>query len=133
MKRFFLSLIALVVVAGIIMWIYLFRVGVLAPGEKAKFDTHDVLSADFEEKLVYFLVTKLNLFEGNFQVINVMGLNVGNLVGQDYILITMRGPDGKIYQVTARRPTGPRAEWEFDESSFHAVNLASYVPSAPEE
>ncbi|MDD5347876.1 MAG: hypothetical protein PHT59_04605 [Candidatus Omnitrophica bacterium] len=133
MKRFFFSLVVLVVMTGVVMWVYLLRSGVMAPGERATFDTSNVMSADFEEKLVYFLVTKLNLFEGNFQVINVMGLNVGNLVGQDFVLITLRGPDGNIYQVTARRSTGARADWEFDEGSFHAVNLATYVPSSPEE
>ncbi len=134
MQRFLLTFLCLLILAAIISTLYFYRAGVLLPSSgKVPSGGNYMLSAEFEEKMVYFLVTKLNIFEGNFEVIDVVNLNARNFTGNDYILITLRTPDGRFCQVMAKRQIGKSTEWQFDEQSFNVVGLDKYEPSSMEE
>ncbi len=134
MQRFLLTVLCLLILIALLSTFYFYRAGVLLPSSgKVSSGGNFLLSADFEEKLVYFLVTKLNIFEGNFEVIDVVNLNARNFTGSDYILITLRTSDGRLCQVIAKRQVGKSAEWQFDEQSFNVVGLDKYEPSSMED
>ncbi len=134
MQRFFISFLILIILAAMVSTFYFYQAGVLLPkGQDVHSSGGNLLSAEFEEQLVYFLVTKLNIFEGNFEVIDVVNLAVHNLTGSDYVLITLRAPDGRLCQVTAKRQAGRSAQWQFDDQSFSVIGLAKYEPASIEE
>jgi len=134
LQRFFISILALIVLAALATSFYFYQAGVLLPsGQHVASSRGQLLSAEFEEQLVYFLVTKLNIFEGNFEVIDVVNLDVRNFTGSDYVLITLRAPDGRLCQVTAKRQAGRSAQWQFDDKSFSVIGLAKYEPASIEE
>ena len=134
MQRFFISFLILIILAALVSTFYFYQAGVLlSTGQDVPSSRSHWLSPEFEAQLVYFLVTKLNIFEGNFEVIDVVILAVHNLTGSDYVLITLRAPDGRLCQVTAKRQAGHSAQWQFDDQSFSVIGLAKYEPASIEE
>lgn len=79
--------------------------------------------ADFEEELIFFLARHMGIYEGEFEVIDVVDLEMRNISGVDYILVTFRAPNGNLCQVTIAKDVFPWAQWEIIPESFSVVEL----------
>lgn len=123
-----MTLCILTVLAGTAASLYLVRSGIMAPSFKTPEKKTGFFTPRFEEQLMYFLVAKLSIFEGEFQILDAVNLNMQAFTGQDYVLLTLRAPDGTICQVAARR-NGTDGAWEFDEKTFQVIGLAAYEPA----
>ncbi|HTY45177.1 MAG TPA: hypothetical protein VMD52_04205 [Patescibacteria group bacterium] len=79
--------------------------------------------ADIEEELIFFLSKKLGIYEQDYQVVDVVNLNTREVTGVDYILVTLRAPDGRLCQVIVSRNSNPWAKWELDPVNFNVVDI----------
>jgi hypothetical protein len=79
--------------------------------------------ADMEEELIFFLSKKLGIYEHDYQIVDVVNLNTREVMGVDYILITLRAPDGRLCQVIVTRNSNPWAKWELDPVNFNVVDI----------
>ncbi|MDD5255257.1 MAG: hypothetical protein PHR11_04295 [Candidatus Omnitrophica bacterium] len=86
-------------------------------------DRKHMLGEELEDKLVFYLAKQLGIYEGQFEIVDVVNLGTGEIVGVDYILVTIKISGGKLCQVTLFRQAGPWAQWELDEGSFSMVDL----------
>ncbi|MDD2703021.1 MAG: hypothetical protein PHC33_03340 [Candidatus Omnitrophica bacterium] len=79
--------------------------------------------SDFEENLIFFLAGQLGIYEGEFEVLDMVNLELRNIAGMDYLLITLRTPNGDLCQVTIAKDIFPWTRWEIVPSSFTVVRL----------
>lgn len=86
-------------------------------------DRRQFLGSELEEKLTFYLARQLGIYEGQFEIVDVMNLGTAEIAGVDYILVTIRIPGGKLVQVTLSRAANPWASWELDEKSLSLVEL----------
>ncbi|MFA5090731.1 MAG: hypothetical protein WC510_06890 [Candidatus Omnitrophota bacterium] len=78
---------------------------------------------EIERGLIAYLIKRLDIHEGIFEIIDVVNMDTHGISGVDYILVTLKVPGGKICQVTMSKKSSPWARWEIDQSSFSAVEL----------
>ncbi len=83
-----------------------------------KFDLSD---QELKKEINLFLSRELNLFGGDFQVMDAVSLSANDISGADYIMVTVRAPDGKICQVTLSRSLGPWSKWEINPTSLNVI------------
>ncbi|MFA5361648.1 MAG: hypothetical protein WC335_00145 [Candidatus Omnitrophota bacterium] len=79
--------------------------------------------SDFEEDLIFFLAGQLGIYEGEFEVLDVVNLELQDITGVDYLLITLRAPNGNLCQVTIAKDLFPWARWEIVPASFTMVRI----------
>jgi len=86
-------------------------------------------NVELEEQLVFFLARKLGIYEGAFEIIDVVNLDTRDIAGADYILVTLKAPDGKLCQVTLTKQSYPWARWELVQESLTVSELPWSSPS----
>lgn len=84
--------------------------------------------SQIEEELVYFLARQLGIYEGEFQIVDAVNLDTDDIAGTDYILLTLKAPDGKMCQVTISRDAYPWAEWRLNKENLNVVDFS--LPSS---
>ncbi|MCX7927380.1 MAG: hypothetical protein N2606_04515 [Candidatus Omnitrophica bacterium] len=132
MKRFLIFAGIIGSAIGIWVWVYFFQQGLFFFPQES-FNKNLELNSEIRAKLAYFLMTRLNLLEGKFEIIDIVGLNVKGLVGEDYFLVTLRGPDGRLYQLTIQRGSQTAFEWQINEASLQQINLTEYNENITDE
>lgn len=92
-------------------------------------DNLNRLSQEQEDKLVFYLTKQMGTYEGSFQIIDVVNLQTRDVGGTEYLLVTLRAPNGKFCQVIVSRKNLPWAQWQVKEESFMFVDIpqAEYV------
>jgi len=86
---------------------------------------------DLEKELAFFLAKQFGIFEGSFEIVDIVNLNTTGITGTDYLLVTFKAPDGRFCQVSVARGSGPKAGWEILPESFSVSQFASYQPIMP--
>ncbi len=79
--------------------------------------------AEFEDDLVFFIARQLGIYEGEFEILDVVNLELQDIAGTEYLLITLRAPNGDLCQVTIAKELFPWSRWEIVPSSFTAVRI----------
>lgn len=87
-----------------------------------------LLNFELEEELIYFLARQLGIYEGEFEIVDVVNLDTDQVAGTDYILITLKAPDGKLCQITVSRKSSPWAQWELNPENFNVVDFSMPGP-----
>lgn len=82
-----------------------------------------LLNADIEDKIIFYLSRKLGIYEGALEIIDVVNLDTRGISGADYILVTLKAPDGKLCQVTLSRGSLPWSEWELNPENSSAKEM----------
>ncbi len=82
-------------------------------------------NSELEEELNFFLAKKLGIYNGKFEILEIVDLNTASLSGRDYILITLKAADGRLCQVTVSKGIIPWSGWELDQQSFSLVEPVS--------
>jgi len=82
--------------------------------------------AELEKELIFFLAKELGIYQGEFEIVDIVNLSTHEIAGSDYILITTRAPDGKLYQVIVSRGSGIGAKWELSSKNLSPVDLPKY-------
>jgi hypothetical protein len=124
MKQLLAVIIAVVLV--VILWLagYLFYYRrEVAPNVDKKFLTNRIRLANrqLEEELTFFLARQLGIYEGKFEIIDVVNLETREMAGADYLLVTLKAPDGKLCQVIVSRKSLPWAKWEIEAGTFNLL------------
>jgi len=78
---------------------------------------------ELEEELIFFLARHLGIYDRNYEIVDVVNLNTRELVGADYILVTLRAPDGRLCQITVSRDRNPWAKWELNPENFEVIEV----------
>lgn len=81
----------------------------------------DLSDLELRSELIFFLTKELGLYEGEFKILDVVYLYTDKISGADYILVTLRAPDGKLCQITVSRNFLPYAKWELNPKSFSVI------------
>jgi len=76
-----------------------------------------------EKEIVFYLSKKLEIYEGEFEILDIVRLDTNEKIGIDYILLTIKTPNGKLCQVTVFKKSYPWAKWEIDPASFNVVEF----------
>ncbi len=140
MRRLFTILLQLAFLCGVLAIAYFNynqeRTSAYRPQRLLMFsDNRRMLGAELEDKLTFYLAKKLGIYEGQFEIVDIVNLGTGEIAGIDYILVTIKIAGGKLCQVTLFREANPWARWELDEGSFSIVDLPrpelySYIEKA---
>jgi hypothetical protein len=98
--------------------------------------THlDLTDQQLREELTFFLAKELGLYEGEFQILDVVFLYTQELSGADYILVTLRAPNGSLCQITVSRNFLPWARWVLNPKNFSVIEpikpLIDYAIKVP--
>ncbi len=83
----------------------------------------DLSDLELRSELIFFLTKELGLYEGEFEILDVVYLYTDEISGADYILFTLKAPDGRICQITVSRNPFPYAKWEINPASLNVIEL----------
>lgn len=112
MRRFVVALafilLSITLWAGIL--IFFLRFEQKRPGNPVYTKHVYISDAAFQDEFLFFLAKTLNIYRGNFDIIDIYRVS-DDLTGKEVIIITVRVPGGNIYQVSA---TPDRGGWKFD-------------------
>ncbi len=81
----------------------------------------DLSDLELRSELIFFLTKELGLYAGEFKILDVVYLYTDKISGADYILVTLKAPDGKLCQITVSRNFLPYAKWEVNPKSFSVI------------
>lgn len=127
MKRFAVSFLAVALIVAVVAIIYFRKPqrGEIhsSPKSVILIKRLHFLNAGLEEKLISYLTRKLGVYEGAFEIIDVVNLDTAGISGAEHILVTLKAPDGKLCQITLSRESLPWAEWELNPENFSAVEI----------
>jgi hypothetical protein len=70
------------------------------------------LNPELEEKLIFYLTKQLGIYEGSFEIVDVVNLGTREIAGVEYILVTVKAPNGRFCQVALSKNLYPWAQWE---------------------
>ncbi len=121
----------IVVVLVISLWLgvyftLLYKERKLSPS-KSLLTNHVYLSdTELEEELIFFLAKELEIYQGEFEIVDIVNLSTHEIAGADYILITLRAPNGNLYQIVVSRKAGPGTKWELNPKNLSLVDLPKY-------
>jgi hypothetical protein len=79
--------------------------------------------SDFEDDLIFFIAGQLGIYQGEFEILDIVNLELQDIAGVDYLLITLRAPNGDLCQVTIAKDLFPWARWEVVPGSFSVVRM----------
>lgn len=85
----------------------------------------NLANRDLQEELIFFLARQLGIYEGNFQIVDVVNLEAREMTGTDYLLITLRAPDGKLCQIVISRKSLPWAKWEIRTETYKLIESSA--------
>lgn len=126
MKQWFFFGITLLLSAGIVMAVYLAAVYEKQPFFSPQLAVKNISTlpgSDFEEELVFYLARQLGIYKGEFEIIDIVSLNTNVIIGKEYLLITVRAPNGDICQVTVVKGAGPWTRWTVIPGSFQVSRI----------
>jgi len=86
---------------------------------------------DLEKELAFFLAKQFGIFEGSFEIVDIVNLNTTGITGTDYLLVTFKAPDGRFCQVSVSRGKGTNSGWEILPESFSVSQFSSSQPIMP--
>jgi hypothetical protein len=125
--RQLLIVIALLVVFSAALYVAFLYRGTEPPFSKSLLTKKIYLSnSELEEELNFFLAKKLGIYGGKFEIVDIVDLNTAGLSGTDYILITLKAPNGRLCQIAVSKGFAPWSRWELDEESFSVAELTRY-------
>ncbi|MBM3254818.1 MAG: hypothetical protein FJZ08_00750 [Candidatus Omnitrophica bacterium] len=134
MKRILILLLEVVLIAavGLIMyWNYRDKKAVYRPARLiVNTERPHFLTRDLEDNLVFFLTKQLGSYEGAFEIIEVVNLGTRELAGVDYVVMTIRAPDGKLCQVALVKNSYPWSKWEVASEQFKVEEPAKTLYSS---
>jgi len=98
-------------------------------------DNLNALSPDQEDTLTFYLTKQLGTYEGSFEIIEVVNLQTRDISGTEYLLVTLRAPNGKFCQVILSRKSLPWAHWQIESGSLKIVDIpqAEYITTTEKD
>jgi hypothetical protein len=137
MKRLILLLLEVVLIFSVGLAVYFNYRDKSKPGPYRKLAVTrgklHFLTQELEEKLVFYLARQLAVYEGSFEVVDVVNLDMRDMTGFDYILVTVKAPNGRLYQVTLSKGFYPWAKWEIVAESSRSQEASSPLLPDPAE
>ncbi|MEI6631058.1 MAG: hypothetical protein WCL25_00380 [bacterium] len=134
MKRILVLLleVALIAAVGLTMyWNYRDKKAVYRPARLiVNTGRPNFLTRDLEDNLVFFLTKQLGSYEGAFEIIEVVNLGTRELAGVDYVVMTIKAPDGKLCQVALAKNAYPWSKWEVVSEHFKVEEPARALYSS---
>ena len=126
MRQLLIILIEFILIIGLVIGIYYINLSQKEnypyKYQKPLMSTQlDLTDLELKEELRFFLAKELGLYEGEFQIINAVFLYTEQISGADYILVTLRAPDGNLCQITILRNFLPWAKWEINPKNFSVL------------
>jgi len=124
MKQLIAIVITLILVIAIWLtgyFLYHRKVNFAALQSKLLTNRIHLADRDLEEELTFFLARQMGIYEGNFEIIDVVSLEARETAGADYLLVTLRTPDGQLCQVIISRSPLPWAKWEIQPKTFNLL------------
>lgn len=67
------------------------------------------------------MARELGIFGGDFQILDAVSLSANEISGADYVMVTLKSPDGKICQLTLNRNLGTWGRWEINHKSLKVM------------
>lgn len=112
MKQLIILIIEFILIIGIVAGIYLAN---LTKKQNLPYIYQEPVIATrlglsdtgLREELNFFLTKELGLSGGEFVIIDAVFLSTQELSGADYILITLKAYDGRLFQITVSRNSFP--------------------------
>lgn len=126
MKQFFFLGVAVFLAVALwlgVCFIYQYQPAGSLPIQKLIKSRLYLPGSDFEEDLIFFIAGQLGIYEGEFEVLDVVNLELQDIAGADYLLVTLRAPNGDLCQVTIVKELFPWARWEIVPASFTVVRI----------
>lgn len=126
MKNVAILLVELLLIVGLLVGIHsVYRQKAKARLEEKPLITNEIQlsSATLEEELTYFLATRLNLYEEGYEIVDVTNLATAAVTGTDYLVVTIRTPDGRYCQIAVSRQSVPWAKWELNPETYQLVDI----------
>ncbi|MFA4984282.1 MAG: hypothetical protein WC559_03085 [Candidatus Omnitrophota bacterium] len=125
------QLLAILITALIIIFAWVFVRFLYSPRNRAQI-VDEIMSSkrirlsnrELEEELTFFLASKLGIYEGSFEIVDIVNLKTYEMAGADYLLVTVRTPDGKLCQVVVSRKAGAWGKWEIQQGTFRLIKAA---------
>lgn len=130
MKQLAILIVSIMIIAGLWGWAYMFWISRQSEQPaSAIISTEPAVFSDSElqSEVVFFLTKELGIYEGGFEVVDVARVDAAAIAGIEYLVVTMRAPDGRLCQVAVRKSLKPNAAWELDPSSFSVLELSQYA------
>ncbi|RKY30683.1 MAG: hypothetical protein DRP74_06485 [Candidatus Omnitrophota bacterium] len=105
--------------------------------QKPIVSTHmDLADLELKQELIFFLRQEFGLYTTEFEIIDVVFLSTHELSGNDHILVTLKTPDNRLFQVAVSKTFIPWAKWQLDRSGFAVIEpikpLLGYELKVPE-
>jgi hypothetical protein len=90
------------------------------------------MDKDLEETLVFLLTRQVGAYEGAFEIIGAVNLGAAEMTGANYVVLTIRAPDGKICQIALSKGVYPWSRWRVLEQTLKVSEMISplYAGSA---
>ena len=129
MKQLAILIVSIMIIAGLWGWAYMFWISRQSEQPaSAIISTEPAVFSDSElqSEVVFFLTKELGIYEGGFEVVDVARVDAAAIAGIEYLVVTMRAPDGRLCQVAVRKSLKPNAAWELDPSSFSVLGTDGY-------
>jgi hypothetical protein len=70
------------------------------------------LNPELEDRLTFYLTRQLGVYEGSFEIVDVVNLGTREITGVGYVLVTVKAPNGRLCQITLSKNLYPWAQWE---------------------
>lgn len=126
MKKLIILLIESTLIIGIVIGIYItnrakkvsYPYCYNKPLIRTRLDLSEQL---LKKELVFFLAKELGLYGGSFEILDVVYLYTNDIIGAEYILVTLKAPDGRLCQITVSRKFVPWAKWKFNSKDFSII------------
>lgn len=126
MKKLIVLFIEFALIIGLVIGIYLNNLS-----KKVDYSYHytkpllrtrlNLSDTELKKEIIFFLAKDLGLYQGNFEILDVVFLYTGEIAGADYILVTLKAPDGRLCQITVSRISLPFARWELNPKTFSVI------------
>jgi hypothetical protein len=116
---------ALLMVAAIVMTFLLTALYLRPPRYNRQFATKTLVITGVDsplfrdnEEFAAFLRKQLGIYGGQVEIVQMITLNTRDITGRDYVLVTLRAPNGTYYQTVISKDAQPWSKWEFDPKTF---------------
>ena len=91
----------------------------------------DLPALQNNEEFVSFLAQRFGAYGSLVEIVQIVILSTKDITGKDYVLLTLRAPNGKYYQTVISRDAYPWSRWSFDPQTFAEADQIQLDLSRP--
>ena len=137
MKRILVILLELIFIAGagLVMYHNYRDKKIVYPAGRLIMNTGrpQFFDKGMEDGLIFFLTKQLGAYDAPFELIEVVNLGTRELAGVEYVVMTVRAPDGKLCQVALAKNSYPWSKWEIVAEHFKVTEPSKNMYSVYSE